>query len=88
MCLSLPVLHGSLSLLGFNPRFSTNFFLMSGSMHFPFSVFEYFVCEGLRLNLFYYVPFPFGQLMCVLQDKVGILFLVCIFTLIYCPCFT
>jgi len=66
MCLSLPVLHGSLRLLGFNLRCSTNLFLMSGNMHFPFSVFECFICQGHRLNLFYYILFPFGQLICAL----------------------
>ena len=87
MCLSLPVLHGSLSLLGFNLRCSTNFFLMSGNMHFPFSVFEcFFFGQGLRLNLVYYVPFPLGQLMCALQHRVGILFLLCVFTLQFIVC--
>jgi len=81
MCLSLPVLHGSLSLLGCNLRCSTSFFLMSGNMHFHFSVFECFFRHGLTLNLFYYVPFPFGQLVCALQHRVGILFLVRVFTL-------
>jgi hypothetical protein len=81
MYLSLPVLHDSLSLLGFDLICSTNFFLMFGNMHFPFSVFECFVCQGFRLNLFYNVPVHFGQLMCALQHRVGILFLVCVFTL-------
>jgi len=47
----------------------------------PLQCIECFVCQGLSLNLFYYVPFPFGQLMCALQHRVGILFLVCFFTL-------